>query len=202
MTMHRTRTLLTMVALVSFILVNCADTKPKLRPGARVPEFSLKDGTGASFSLTREREDKLVVIIFMSTHCPASNGYNRRMAELHRDYAQKGVTILGVNSNAAEAAEEVLEHAGKHDIQFPVLKDPGNSVADAYGAQVTPEAFVIDRAGVLRYHGRIDDDMRGADISSHDLRLALDALLAGKAVSIAETRVFGCSIERVKVKES
>jgi peroxiredoxin len=189
-----------MIVLVSLIVVSCADTSAKVRPGSKAPQFTLRDGTGKEFSLRDELKNKFVVIIFMGTHCPASNGYNGRMTELYRDYGQHEVSFLGVNSNAGEGAEEVLEHAKNRNIGFPVLKDLKNVVADAYGAQVTPEVFVIDRQGVLRYHGRIDDDVRGRNITSQDLRVALDALLAGKAVPIAETRIFGCGIERVKVK--
>jgi peroxiredoxin len=191
-----------MTALMAVVLgVSCANASPKLRPGSRAPEFTLKDGAGKSYALADEMKGKIVVIIFMGTHCPASNGYNQRMQELYRDYASKGVSVFGINANDREKAEEVLEHAKDHNLQFPVLKDVNHAIADAYGAQVTPESFVIDKQGVLRYHGRIDDDMRGKNITSHDLRNALDALLAGKAVPVQETRVFGCGIERVSREE-
>lgn len=198
MIVRRPRILSLIVALATFVIVNCADTSPKLRPGSKAPEFSLKDGAGNDYSLNRERKTEFTVIIFISTHCPASNGYNQRMSDLYSDYSPKHVRFIGINSNEEESAPEVLQHATEHNLRFPVLKDLNNVVADAYGAQVTPEAFVIDGNGTLRYHGRIDDDGRGTNITSKDLRLALDALLGGKEVPVAETRIFGCSIKRVR----
>ena len=92
----------------------------------------------------------------------------------------------------------MTEHAKKHGFTFPVLKDDGNRVADLYGAQKTPEVFVVDPKGNLLYHGRIDerqDDPKS--VKSPDLRNALEAILAGKPVPAAETKAFGCSIKRV-----
>jgi hypothetical protein len=78
-----------------------------------------------------------------------------------------------------------------------VLRDEGHKIADAYGAQKTPEVYVVDPAGKLVYHGRIDDKHDdAAGVKSPDLKNALDAILAGKAVSVAETKAFGCSIKR------
>src|SRR5262249_49782881 len=103
----------------------------------------------------------------------------------------------GINSNNNEPASEVAEHAKKHDLAFPILKDGGNKVADAYGANHTPEAYLIDAKGALVYHGRIDESKDEADARSHDLANAIDALGGGKPVPVAETKAFGCSIKRV-----
>jgi len=78
------------------------------------------------------------------------------------------------------------------------LKDEGNVVADAYGAQVTPEIFVLDHTLTLRYHGRIDNSHKINEVTMNDLREALDAMLAGKGIAKKETKAFGCSIKRVK----
>jgi len=92
----------------------------------------------------------------------------------------------------------VKEHARKHGLDFPVMKDPGNRVADAYDARRTPEVFVIDGSGILRYHGRIDENYEDpAKVSSPDLKNALNSLLAGQPVAKAETKAFGCTIKRV-----
>ena len=136
--------------------------------------------------------------MFVATKCPVSNAYNTRMAALGKEYAAKGIAVVGINSNKTEPAAEVKEHAEKHGFTFPVLKDDGNKVADAYGATKTPEVFVLDPKGNLLYHGRIDenqDDPQG--VKSPDLRNALDAVLAGRPVPAAETKAFGCTIKRV-----
>ena len=101
-------------------------------------------------------------VTFISVQCPVSNAYNSRMNGVHNDYASKGVKFVFINSNAS----------------------------DRLGAQATPETFVIDSSGVIRYHGSIDD-------SQSEARGALDAVLAGKQPEAAETKAFGCSIQRV-----
>jgi peroxiredoxin len=108
------------------------------------------------------------------------------------------VRFVGINSNVIEPVEEVAAHAKQNGFPFPVLKDEGNKIADHFDAQFTPEIFVLDAKGVLRYHGRIDDSQNPANITSHDLRDALDALLAGKNPPRAETKAFGCTIKRAR----
>ena len=97
-----------------------------------------------------------------------------------------------------ESVGEIKAHAEKHGFTFAILKDKDNRVADAYGAVRTPEIFVVDGAGVLRYHGRIDNSHLPMHVKTHDLRNALDELLAGKAVTTAETKALGCIIKRAQ----
>ena len=185
-----------MLVILSFAA--SAGTPARLEVGAKAPEFTLKDANGKSHSLNQHLSSKYVALIFVSTRCPVSNAYNQRMINLQADYASKGVTFLGINSNVKEDVEEIREHADKSGFKFAILKDVDNIVADQYGASVTPEVYVVDGKGELRYHGRIDDSRDAEDISSQDLRVALDALLSGKEVARAETKAFGCSIKRAK----
>lgn len=187
------------LALMLIVLAFVSQSSPKLRPGSKAPTFSLKDQGGKEYSLEKAIENKLVVIMFISTQCPVSNAYNQRMVDLYDDYANEGVAFLAINSNAGNSPEEVQRHAKEHGFGFPVLKDNNNIVADAYDAQVTPETYVIDHSGILRYHGRIDDNPKGNNITSRDLRTALDALLSGMEVQHPETRAIGCGIGRVKM---
>lgn len=174
---------------------------PSVEVGKKAPAFSLKDADGKEHTLDGFLKSKYTVLMFIATQCPVSNAYNERMAELDKDYTSKEIAFVGINSNKQEDVEEIKDHAAKQGFNFPVLKDWNNVVADAYGAQVTPEVFVLDSKGILQYHGRIDDNKNGSNIKTKDLREALDALLAGKAVPRTETKAFGCSIKRVK-KES
>lgn len=169
-----------------------------LKPGMQVPTFTLNDVEGHGHSLDEYLKEKYAVIMFIATQCPVSNAYNDRMVEVRKDYVSKGVEFVAINSNRQESVDEIREHSQKHGFAFPVLKDVDNTIADAYGAQVTPEIFVVDARGILHYHGRIDDSQETDEITSHDLRAALDALLAGKEVPRAETKAFGCTIKRVK----
>jgi peroxiredoxin len=164
--------------------------------GDKLDAFTLKDASGKDVNLANYKDKKALVLIFMATRCPVSNAYNSRMAALAQTYAAKGVAVVGVNANREETPEEISEHAQKNGLAFPILKDTGNVYADRFGAQVTPEAYVYDQGGILRYHGRIDDNRAGNNIQSKDLSVALDALLSGKAVPVAETKAFGCTIKR------
>jgi peroxiredoxin len=136
--------------------------------------------------------------MFISVQCPVSNSYNERMNALYRDYASKGVKFIAINANRTEPAPAVLEHARAHNFAFSVYKDENNVVADQFGATVTPETYVIDSTGTIRYHGSIDDSMNEARVTTHRLRAAIDAVLAGKEPPQLETKAFGCSIKRVR----
>ena len=166
--------------------------------GKSVPLFSLLNvTTGQRISLeTLVGSKKAIVVMFISTRCPVSNSYNERMATLANRYAAQGVAFIGIDANTTEPQMEVAAFAKHHGFSFPVLKDADDTVADAYNAHVTPETYVIDPNGILRYHGRIDNDMDPANVKTHELASALDAVLAGKPVARAEAKAFGCSIKR------
>jgi peroxiredoxin len=167
--------------------------------GQPVPDFQLpRADNGKMESVYGDRKQKVTVVMFIATRCPVSNAYNERMRTIAQEYMAKGVRFVGINSNVIEPTPEVAEHAKQHGFPFPVLKDEGNKIADRFNAQFTPEIFVMDAKGVLRYHGRIDDSQNPANITSHDLRDTLDALLAGKNLPRAETKAFGCTIKRVR----
>jgi peroxiredoxin len=170
---------------------------PKL-PGDDVADFSLTAHNGEMYTLSQFRDSTVVVVMFISTRCPVSKDYDQRMSMLAKDFAGKGVQFLGINSNRQEALEEIATHAGKSEFIFPVLKDSGNVIADRFGATRTPEVFVLNKARVVLYHGRIDDNRKAARVESSDLRKALDAILSGNPAPKANTSAFGCSIKRIK----
>jgi peroxiredoxin len=167
--------------------------------GQKAPNFSAPDAvTNDDVSLqSLLSTNKAVVLIFVSTQCPYSNGYNTRMQALFTKYAPLGVAVVGVNSNANETDQMVTEHKWEHHLTFQIIKDVNNVVADKYGATHTPEAYVINATGILAYHGRIDNSVELPKVTSHDLADAIDDVLAGKPVLVAETKAFGCSIKRV-----
>lgn len=167
-----------------------------LKVGSTVENFTLKTVDGKDVQYAQLAGD-ITVVTFIATQCPISNDYNERMKAIYADYQPKGVKFVFINSNNTEPAAEVKQHAASNGFQFEVYKDPGNVVADMFGAQFTPEVYVI-KGGKVAYHGRIDDARKG-EIKDHSLRNALDALLAGKAPAVAETKAFGCTIKRVKV---
>ena len=169
-------------------------------PGAAIPDFSLKDIHRRPRSLSAFKDKKAFVVMFVDTECPIGNLYIPTAIELHRDYAGKGVQFLAINSSRQDSFVRVSAHAQEHELPFPVLKDFDQKVADAFGAQRTPEVFVLDADRIIRYHGRIDDQYglayRKDKPARNDLALALDELLAGKPVTHAQTETSGCLIER------
>ncbi|MBN1464582.1 thioredoxin family protein [candidate division KSB1 bacterium] len=160
-------------------------------------DFSLLGHDGKEHSLADYKDAKAIVVMFVATQCPVSNGFNARMVELANIYMPQGVVFLGINSNRQEKWDEVKSHAEKYGFPFVVLKDENNVIADQYQAQVTPEVYVLTVAGELLYHGRIDDTATVDERKSEDLKKALDDILAGKAPAIASTKAFGCTIKRI-----
>jgi len=181
------------------LALSCAAASGAVPIGAEAPPFSLKTLDGKTFSLSEAaKSHNAVVVMFIATKCPYSNAYNDRMRDMARAYESKGILFVGINSNRSEPAEEVAAHAKQHGLAFPLMKDPENKVADLYDARHTPEIFVVDREGKLRYHGRIDENYEdGSKVTSPDLTHALDQMLAGRPIVKAETKAFGCSIKRV-----
>ena len=164
--------------------------------GATIEDFTLPDVDNKDRSLKSLAGKNGTVLLFIAVQCPVSNAYNERMAKLAEDYKAKGIVVIGINSNVAEDAAAVKAHATEHKLSFTILKDPGNKIADRLGASVTPEAYFIDSNNKLLYHGRIDNSRNAAQVESNDLRNALDAALANKAIEKTEAKAFGCSIKR------
>ncbi len=165
--------------------------------GTMIDDFKLPDADGAEHSLNALKGKNGAVIIFIATRCPVSNAYNDRMQKLADDYRAKGINVIGINSNNIEPASEVKSHAAEKHLAFAILKDDGNKIADRLGATRTPEAYVIDAGGKLVYHGRIDNSQNTANITSNDLRDALDEMLGGKPITKTGGAAFGCTIKRV-----
>ncbi len=162
-----------------------------------IENFTLTDVNGTPHALADYQTSKAIVLMFIATQCPVSNAYNDRMVALFKEYTPKGIAFIGINSNKQESVDEIRRHAKEHGFSFPILKDWNNLIANRLGASVTPEVFVLNKSFEILYHGRIDDSRRQSSVHSNDLRNALDAVLGGKAVPIAETKAFGCTIKRI-----
>ncbi|OGV15215.1 MAG: hypothetical protein A3J84_07860 [Ignavibacteria bacterium RIFOXYA2_FULL_37_17] len=185
-------------SLVTFLLFAIVMLQTSIAGDAKKAEnFKLKDYNGKEYQLSDFKNSKATVILFVATQCPVSNAYNPRMAQLYNDYKDKGVTFLGINSNKQESVDEIKEHAKSNKLDFIILKDLNNVVANKFDASFTPEIYVLNGNSEILYHGRIDDNRRESDVKTKDLRAALDEILAGKKVSVSETKAFGCTIKRV-----
>lgn len=180
---------------ISLLVSAAVLSAQEFKLGSKVTDFSVQDLDGKSVSFASLR-GPITVVTFVSVQCPVSNGYNQRMNALFKDYTPKDVKFIFVNANRNESANDIRDHAKSVGFVFPVYKDAGNALADRFDAQVTPESYVIDSAGIIRYHGSIDDSQNEARIRTRGLRLALDAVIAGKPVEITATKAFGCTIKR------
>ncbi len=164
--------------------------------GSKMENFSLPDTAGKLSTLSDLKGRNGAVIVFLSAQCPVVRGYNERISRIAADYETKGIRFIGINSNATESLDWVKSNAVEN-YKFPVLIDKGNVLADKLGASVTPEIFLIDANNVLVYHGAVDNDRSGGNITKPYLRSAIDAVIGGKKVEITEINAFGCSIKRV-----
>jgi peroxiredoxin len=195
------RTLLLLAGLIlAAQTVWAAEAKTPV--GHKVENFTLEDYRGTKHSLSDYAKSKAAVVVFLGTECPLAKLYGPRLAELADKYAEQGVTFLAIDANRQDSMTEIAAYARDAGIDFPVLKDTGNAVADQMQAVRTPEAFVLDQDRVVRYWGRIDDKSGVGYVrdttDQHFLAEALDQLLAGKEIATPSTESVGCYIGRVR----
>ncbi len=171
-----------------------------LRPKDEAPLFSLPILTGeGSVALSDLRVDKKgVVVMWVSGQCPVTDSYEGRIKSLASEYGSKGIAFVGIASNANESDESLRAHFLKSALGFPVARDISNIIADQYGAAVTPEAFLVDAKGIVRYHGAIDDSTLPSEVKTSYLRAALDSYLADQPIAQDDTKTYGSRIKRVR----
>ena len=164
--------------------------------GDKVGEFRLADVRGVGHSLSNY-SGRIVVLAFWSFKCPVALGYTERIRTLGEKYSGRDVVLLGVASNMNETPAELQRNVANLGLAFPILIDSEGTLAEALGATHTPSVFILDRGGVVRYQGALDNNKRPGDSSriAH-VEEALDALLAGQSVQVRETAPFGCGIRR------
>lgn len=175
--------------------------------GAAAPDFQLPGVDGETHGLKDFASARVLVVIFTCNHCPTAQAYEKRIADLHHDFKDKGVAVVAISPNdpsalrldelgytdLSDSFEEMKIRARDHKFLYPYLYDgETQAVSKAYGVLATPHVFIFDEGRKLRYAGRFDDSDVKA-VKSHDARNAVEALLAGKPVPVEKTRVFGCS---------
>ena len=197
------------VALVCFFAASTfAAEFPVIKLGTAAPEFSLPGVDGRTYTLKDFADAKLLAIIFTCNHCPTAQAYEERIKQLVTDYKSRGVAIVAINPNSNDAVrfdelgytdlddslESMKVRAAHKQFNFPYLDDgPTEKFSKQLGPIATPHVFIFDQERKLRYQGRIDDNERESLVKNKDTRAAVDALLAGRQPSVAETKVFGCS---------
>jgi peroxiredoxin len=165
--------------------------------GERAPEFQLPDTAGQTHSPDGAAA---TVVVFTCNHCPYALAWHERIVEAARDYADRGVRFLAINSNDAQryprdSYEAMQRRVAQEHWPMPYLHDSSQEVARAYGAQVTPDVFVLDGDRRLRYRGAPDSAYDDPSQDAAWLREALDAVLAGREPERPQTEPIGCSIK-------
>jgi peroxiredoxin len=187
-------------------LAAAGDASSPSTVGLKITDFTLADHRGLEHKLADLADHKAIVVAFLGTECPLVQLYIPKLIKLQAELQDQGVAFLGIYSNRHDSLTEIAAHRQALGITFPTLRDPGNKVADQLGAQRTPEVFVLDAQHTVRYAGRIDDQfavgIQRAEATHHELRDALEALLAGKPVQVAHTAAPGCLIGRQREPQS
>jgi len=188
--------------------VAASDVPPILKVGAHAPYFNLIGIDGKMHSLDEYASSKVLVVVFNCDHCPIASMYEKRIKQLTSDYRDRGVGVVVIMGNDPKAIHlsekghtdlgdtlpEMKLRAEYRHFNYPYLYDGDTqAVALKYGPTATPHAFVFDQQRILRYEGRIDNNAREELATKHEVRDAVDALLAGTPVKVQDTPAVGCS---------
>lgn len=172
----------------------------QLKMGIKAPSFDLPGIDGENHKIEDYKSSKILVVVIMCNHCPYVQGVIHRLIDIQKDYADKGIQLVGINANesdnyAEDSFEKMPEYAKKWGLNFPYLRDKNQKVAKAYKAQCTPDIFVYNSKRELVYHGRVDDNWQEEEkVTKNELRLALDAILEGKDIEEQNPSI-GCSVK-------
>lgn len=172
-----------------------------LKIGQPAPDFKLAGIDGRAYSLADFAHAKVLVVFFTSNHCPFVMGTEDRILALHNEFHPRGVDWAGINSNQTDdyptdSFEHMKQRAAEKGIRYPYLRDESQEVARAYGGLRTPHFFVFDARRRLRYTGRLDDNPRepGKE-TTHELRDAIEAVLADRTPPVEQTNPIGCNVK-------
>ncbi len=177
-------------------------TANKLKIGDKLPEFYLKNIDGNFYS-TKDLANNVqaLIVIFSCNHCPYVKAYEDRIITIQKDYSDKGVKVVAINSNddinyPEDSFDEMIKRSKEKNFNFFYLRDDSQEIAKSFGATHTPEVFLFNKVQELIYHGKIDDNWQNPDeVKTHYLRTALDECLSGKKVQFPETYSIGCTIK-------
>ena len=169
--------------------------------GDKAPDFKLKGVDNKEYSLYNFKDKKVLVVIFTCNHCPYVKAYEDRLIAIQRDYSNKIVQLVAINSNNDKAYPEdsfdkMKIRSREKKFNFPYLRDETQEVAKAYSGERTPHIFIFDEERKLRYTGRVDDNWEHPDkVTKQDLREAIGALVNGQEVPNPTTHAIGCTIK-------
>ena len=162
----------------------------------------MKDITGTEVSFKDAQKKNGLLVMFSCNTCPVVKGYQSRTLEVCKYASDNGIGIILLNSNEAtrddgDSYNDMKEYAKNQRYNFNYVVDKNSEMADAFGANRTPEVYLFNKDGKLVYHGAIDDNPNSPDeVTRKHAIIAIDEMITGKDVSMKETRSVGCSIKR------
>lgn len=173
----------------------------KLKIDSLLPQFNLSGTDGNSYSSEGFKNKNILIVIFSCNHCPYVQAYEERMIDLQKEFKDRGVQIVAINSNddskyPEDSFDEMKKRAVERKFNFPYLRDETQKIAKAFGASHTPQIFLFNKERKLKYEGKIDDNWQEPDrVQNHYLRDAITEVLDEREVSIPETFSIGCTIK-------
>ncbi|QKJ99861.1 MAG: thioredoxin family protein [Ignavibacteriota bacterium] len=173
----------------------------KLKINSFLPQFNLTGTDGNSYSSEGFKNKNILIVIFSCNHCPYVQAYEERMIDLQKEFKDRGVQIVAINSNddskyPEDSFDEMKKRAVERKFNFPYLRDETQKIAKAFGASHTPQIFLFNKERKLKYEGKIDDNWQEPDrVQNHYLRDAITEVLDEREVSIPETFSIGCTIK-------
>lgn len=174
---------------------------PKLKIGDTAPDFSLEGTDGETHSLEGMKEgNKGFIVTFTCNTCPYAVKYEDRIIELHNEMAAKGFPVVAIQPNdvsikPGDDMAAMQKRVAEKNIPYTYLLDADQAVYPTYGATRTPEIFLLDADRTLLYHGAIDDDYEGENISVNYVKDAINAHLSGDTIDPADVKAIGCTIK-------
>lgn len=171
--------------------------------GTQAPDFHLPDVvSGQTISLSTFAQKKALLVMFICRHCPFVKHVKEELAQLGKDYINKGLGIVAISTNDAknypdDAPELLKAMAIELDFKFPFCYDESQETAKAYTAACTPDFFLFDAKQQLVYRGQLDESRpsNGKPVTGADLRAAIDAVLADQPVAGEQKPSIGCNIK-------
>jgi len=171
-----------------------------ISPGDKAPTFSgipaVMGDKDASLSLS-DLKDDVVVVVFLGNHCPVVVAYEDRIIDFANEFKGKGVKVVGISVNDMDSDRlpAIKTRVKEKGYNYVYGYDESGAVGRAYGAQVTPQFYVLDKTRTIRYTGAMDDSMNEAKVTKHYLKDAVNAVLANETVEVSETQAKGCGVK-------
>ncbi|HKC37745.1 MAG TPA: thioredoxin family protein [Chitinophagaceae bacterium] len=191
--------------LIAVLVMALRPVEDPLPIGASLPkpEVKMKDITGKEVSFKDAMKNNGLLVMFSCNTCPVVKKYQSRTNEICKYAIDKQIGVVLLNSNegsrgSGDGYDDMKEYGKKNGYSWSYVVDDNSSMANAFGANRTPECFLFNKDGKLVYHGAIDDNQNGPDVVTRKhLMIAVDEVIAGKDVSTKETRSVGCTIKRL-----